>query len=293
MGHTETVFFTLIEWFARHGRPLPWREPGCSPWAILVCEVMSQQTPVSRVLPRWNMWMERWPEPSDLAAAAPAEVLVAWDKLGYPRRALRLRECAVVVTEQYGGVLPRQREDLLALPGIGPYTADAIIAFAYRERSTVLDTNIRRVLCRINGTALPPATLRKEEIARAEALVPQDGEEAAQWNAALMELGALVCTSRNPACSQCPLVAQCQWLAAGQPMNAAPRKPQGFTGTHREARGKIMAVLRSAHSPISRADLLKKSGLTESRFGEALDSLLSDGLAARDSAGTYQLPAAQ
>ena len=146
----------------------------------------------------------------------------------------------MVVTEQYGGVLPRQREDLLALPGIGPYTADAIIAFAYRERSTVLDTNIRRVLCRINGTALPPATLRKEEIARAEALVPQDGEEAAQWNAALMELGALVCTSRNPACSQCPLAAQCQWLAAGQPMNAAPRKPQGFTGTHREARGKII-----------------------------------------------------
>ena len=141
---------------------------------------MSQQTPVSRVLPRWQMWMERWPEPKDLAAASPAEVLVAWDKLGYPRRALRLRECAITVADQHGGVLPHNRDDLLSLPGIGPYTADAIIAFAYRERSTVLDTNIRRVLGRLHGVALPQSTLRKEEIARAEALVPQDGEKTAQ-----------------------------------------------------------------------------------------------------------------
>lgn len=290
MGHTKTVFFTLIEWFARHGRPLPWREPGCSPWAILVCEVMSQQTPVSRVLPRWQMWMERWPEPKDLAAASPAEVLVAWDKLGYPRRALRLRECAITVAEQHGGVLPHNRDDLLSLPGIGPYTADAIIAFAYRERSTVLDTNIRRVLGRLNGMALPPSTLRKEEIARAEALVPQDGEEAAQWNAALMELGALVCTARNPTCSQCPIARDCQWLAAGQPPNAAPRKAQGFTGTHREARGKIMAVLRSTHAPVSRTALREESGLSAHRFDSALESLLHDGLADGDPAGGFQLP---
>lgn len=236
--------------------------------------------------------MERWPEPKDLAEASPAEVLVAWDKLGYPRRALRLRECAIAVVEQHGGVLPHSREELLALPGIGPYTADAIIAFAYRERSTVLDTNIRRVLCRINGTALPPATLRRDEVARAEALVPEDGEEAAQWNAALMELGALVCTARNPTCSECPLAGQCQWLESGQPDNAAPRKPQGFTGTHREARGKIMAVLRSAHTPLSRDDLHQKAGLTDSRFDRALDSLVHDGLAA-NSADGYQLPDGQ
>ncbi|MGO1590465.1 MAG: A/G-specific adenine glycosylase [Ancrocorticia sp.] len=286
------MFFTLIEWFARHGRPLPWREPGCSAWAILVCEVMSQQTPVSRVLPRWHMWMERWPEPKDLAAASPAEVLVAWDKLGYPRRALRLRECAIEVTTQHGGSLPRDRDGLLALPGIGPYTADAVIAFAYRERSTVLDTNIRRVLCRLNGTALPPATLRQAEIARAEALVPADGEEAAQWNAAIMELGALICTARNPQCGECPLAAECQWLKEGKPANAAPRKPQGFTGTHREARGKIMAVLRSAHAPVPREALHKNSGLTQARFDAALDSLIHDGLADLSAAG-YELPAAE
>ncbi|MFT0847423.1 A/G-specific adenine glycosylase [Actinomycetaceae bacterium L2_0104] len=283
------MFFALSQWFARHSRPLPWREAGTDAWSILVCEVMSQQTPVVRVLPQWERWMERWPTPAELAAASPAEVIVAWDRLGYPRRALRLRECALAVVERFGGELPHGRDDLLSLPGIGPYTADAIIAFAYRERSTVLDTNIRRVIARLNGEEFPPPSLKKAEIARAEALVPLDGEEAAQWNAAIMELGALVCTARNPRCEQCPLSDHCRWLAAGKPSSTQERRVQKFTGTHREARGKIMAVLRSAQGPVDREILFKRSRLTAARFDVALESLVGDGLASSDANG-YRLP---
>ena len=283
------MYFALTQWFAHHSRPLPWREPGTGAWPILVCEVMSQQTPVARVLPQWEKWMERWPTPAALASASPAEVIVAWDRLGYPRRALRLRECAAAVVENFGGELPRTRDELLSLPGIGPYTADAIIAFAYRERSTVLDTNIRRVIARLNGDELPPPLLRKDEVARATALVPEDGEEAAQWNAAMMELGALVCTARNPRCEECPLSYRCQWLARGKPSNAQPRRTQKFTGTHREARGKIMAVLRHSDTPTPRRELEKRSGLSPARFSVALTSLVNDGLA-QHSANSFSLP---
>jgi len=253
---------------------------------------MSQQTPVARVMPSWHEWMERWPKPADLAAASPAEIIVAWGNLGYPRRALRLRDCAAAIVANWGGVLPRSREDLLSLPGIGPYTADAIIAFAYRKRSVVLDTNTRRVLCRLHGAEAPPSHLRKDEIGRADALVPADDNMAWQWNAALMELGALVCTAKNPACEKCPLCSDCAWLAAGRPENGMPRRVQRFTGTHREARGKIMAILRAADGPITLETLSEATSLAPSRFDPALDSLLADGLACRSSLG-YALPEAK
>ncbi len=282
----------LLRWYDGAARPLPWRAPGTSPWAILVCEVMSQQTPVARVEPAWRAWLERWPTPADLAAAAPADVLIMWDRLGYPRRALRLRECAIALVEGHGGQVPRTREELLALPGIGPYTADALLAFAFQQRSVVLDTNIRRVLARVyDGVALPPAHQTILERTRADALVPADGPSAARWNAALMELGALVCTAREPACSGCPLRAECRWVAAGKPQNAAPRTTQKFTGTQREARGKIMAVLRARRGGCSRPDLLRASHLSEERFAPALASLLEDGLA-QESEGRYRLPIA-
>ena len=289
MGHTWPVLFRLLHWYAANSRPLPWREPTTSAWAVLVCEVMSQQTPVARVMPSWHEWMERWPEPADLAAASPAEVIVAWGNLGYPRRALRLRECAAAVAADWDGVLPSSRDDLLTLPGIGPYTADAIIAFSYRRRSVVLDTNTRRVLCRLHGTAAPPSHLRKDEIARADAMVPLEDDLAWQWNAALMELGALVCTAKNPACQECPLRPDCAWFAAGKPESGTPRRVQRFTGTHREARGKIMAVLRGAASPVSRDELAAAASLAPSRFDPALDSLLDDGLACLRPGG-YALP---
>ncbi|MDO4887545.1 MAG: A/G-specific adenine glycosylase [Actinomycetaceae bacterium] len=283
------MLFELLAWYARHGRPLPWREPGTSAWAVLVCEVMSQQTPVGRVLPAWQQWMQRWPTPADLAEASTADVILAWGKLGYPRRALRLQECAVAITRDHAGQLPHDRDDLLALPGIGPYTADALIAFAYHRRSTVLDTNTRRVLARLGGQEAPPAHLRRDEVSRAEALVPTDDELAWQWNAALMELGALVCTSRSPRCEDCPLTGHCSWLAAGKPAGAVARRTQGYAGTHREARGKVMRVLRSSRHPLSRSALRERSGLPEARFGPALDSLVADGLSRSDDAG-YTLP---
>lgn len=284
------MFFPLIDWYARNSRPLPWREPGTAPWAILVCEVMSQQTPVARVLPAWQAWMDRWPEPADLAAASPADVLTMWDRLGYPRRALRLRECAQAVVARHGGILPREREELLALPGVGPYTADAVLAFAYRERSVVLDTNIRRVLARLDGRAYPKPSATKGERERAEALVPDEAEQAAQWNAAIMELGALVCTASNPKCEECPLADRCAWLEAGRPENAPRGRAQGYKGTHREARGRIMAALRQAEDPLPRAALEKAAALEASRFEAALASLIADGLACRDENG-YALPA--
>lgn len=288
---TCEVFFPLVDWYAHNSRPLPWREPETTPWAILVCEVMSQQTPVARVLPAWQAWLERWPTPADLAATSPAEVLTMWNRLGYPRRALRLRECAQKIVTLHDGKVPCDRDALVALPGVGSYTADAVLAFAFRERSVVLDTNIRRVLARLDGRAYPSASATAAERKRAEALVPAEGERAAQWNAALMELGSLVCTASNPLCEQCPLAEHCAWLEAGCPDNAPRGRGQGYAGTHREARGAVMAVLREAEAPLTRAELLERSRLSESRFEKALASLLADGLAAGEASG-YTLPTA-
>lgn len=283
------MFGELVSWYARESRPLPWREPSASAWSILVCEVMSQQTPVVRVLPAWTSWMERWPTPRDLAVASPSEVIIAWGKLGYPRRALRLQECARVVANDHDNELPRSRDALLALPGIGPYTADAVIAFAYHQRSVVLDTNTRRVIARLHGAEAQPPNLRKDEIARADALVPLDPSDAWQWNAALMEFGALVCTARTPRCEICPIIDRCAWFAAGCPEGLVERRVQPFKGTHREARGKVMAVLRSADAPVSRASLSRESGLPDSRFAPALESLLADKLVVLSDSG-FSLP---
>ena len=167
---------TVIDWYQDHARDLPWRRPGTTPWGVLVSEVMSQQTPVSRVTPAWTAWMARWPGPADLAGAPVAEVLHAWGRLGYPRRALRLRECAAAVVERYDGVLPADPDALLALPGVGEYTAGAVLAFAYGRRALALDTNVRRVLARaVGGSALPAPSLVRAERDRAAALLPQIG----------------------------------------------------------------------------------------------------------------------
>lgn len=273
----DSLYPALVAWFDANGRDLPWRHTN-EPWAILVCEVMSQQTPIARVLPAWNAWMKRWPTPQALAAAAPADVLVAWDRLGYPRRALRLQECAQVVTERYDGVVPSERERLLALPGVGPYTADAVLAFAFTKRSVVLDTNIRRVLARWHGEALPAPSQSKAEVERADRFVPAQPERAAKWNMAIMELGALVCTARSPQCASCPMLAACGWYQAGQPEDphAAKRSTQAWHGTNRQARGAIMGLLRAHHS-IDRA-ALSTLDLEPSRIETALAGLISDGL---------------
>ncbi|MEE1649457.1 A/G-specific adenine glycosylase [Brachybacterium sp. J144] len=280
-GSVEAV----ISWFAEQARDLPWRSPEASPWAILVSEIMLQQTPVVRVLPRWLEWMERWPHPADLADAPTAEVLRAWDRLGYPRRALRLQECARAIVREHGGVVPRGEQALRALPGIGEYTAAAVTAFAHHDRAVVVDTNIRRVLARAaTGRALPAPSYSAAERRLATAVLPEAREQSVAWNQAVMELGALVCTARAPRCAQCPLAdGRCAWVAAGRP--AAPegeaRPRQAFAGTDREMRGKIMAALRGA-SQVESADLDRLDPADPARVARCRDSLVADGLAVRE-----------
>lgn len=273
----------ITNWFASHGRPLPWREKNPGAWGILVVEVMSQQTPIERVVPIWREWMAAWPTPAGLAAAPPAEVIRAWGHLGYPRRALQLRDAAEKIISDFDGEVPRTEEELLTLSGIGPYTAAAVMAFAYGERSVVLDTNIRRVLTRVlDGIALPAAHMRVAERERAEKLVPDDGPAAAEWNAAVMEFGALVCTARLPACNQC-LVSECAWREAGYPDNAPKRTTQKWQGTQRQLRGAIMGALRAADEPVDAATLRERTATTQkwatpSAIEAALAGLIEDSL---------------
>lgn len=281
----------MIDWFSVQGRDLPWRRPGTSPWAILVSEVMLQQTPVVRVLPRWVDWMEQWPTPADLADAPTAEVLRRWDRLGYPRRALRLQECAREIVRVHGGAVPRGVETLRSLPGIGEYTAAAVTAFAHHDRAVVVDTNIRRVLARsVQGDALPAPSYSSSERSLATRSLPVQRERSVAWNQAVMELGALVCTARSPQCMQCPLAeAGCAWFAAGRP--AAPestRRRQAFEGTDRQMRGKIMAVLRREGDAVVEA-LLVLDPDDPARVERCTASLVVDGLAVRE-AGRLRLP---
>src|SRR5262249_32277639 len=186
----------LLDWYREHARDLPWRRPDAGPWAVLVSEIMLQQTPVARVLPAYQAWLARWPRPADLAADPPGEAVRMWGKLGYPRRALRLRECAVAIAERHGGAVPSEVDDLLALPGIGSYTARAVAAFAFGRRCPVVDTNVRRVVARAAagaGDAGLPSTAR--DLTEVEALLPADPPRAARLSAALMELGQVVCTA--------------------------------------------------------------------------------------------------
>ncbi|WP_438357737.1 A/G-specific adenine glycosylase [Actinomyces radicidentis] len=295
----------VVAWYRAHARDLPWREPGTTAYGILVSEVMSQQTPVSRVAPAWQEWMRRWPTPAGLASAPTAEVLRVWGRLGYPRRALRLIEAARAVVERHDGELPEDLDALLALPGVGEYTAGAVLAFARGRRALVLDTNVRRVLARaVGGEALPAPSLTRAERERARALLPAGDAEAAEWSVAVMELGALVCTARDPRCEECPWREQCAWLASGRPADehAARRRTQAWHGTDRQARGLVMAQLRAADDgeAIPREALLAAASVAGAHRGEAADpaqparalaGLLADGLIATDDDGaTYRLP---
>jgi A/G-specific adenine glycosylase len=283
----------VLAWFDSHRRDLPWRAADCTPWQVLVSEVMLQQTPVPRVEPVWRQWHERWPGPGDLAVAGHDEVLRAWGRLGYPRRALRLHACAVEVVDRYAGVLPATEAELVALPGVGQYTAAAVLAFAYGRRSVVLDTNVRRVLARVmDAAALPSPHVTAAERARAAAVVPDDHASAARWNAAVMELGALVCTARSPGCPACPLESRCAWLAEGRPPDAlaASRRRQAWHGTDRQARGAVMAVLRAAEpaAPVPRS-ALEAAWPDAVQRARALSTLVDDGLVEAGRGG-FRLP---
>lgn len=275
----------IVNWFAANKRDLPWRNT--SPWGVMVSEFMLQQTPVVRVLPKWNEWMLRWPTPQDLASASTAEVITAWGRLGYPRRALRLHECAKIVSQNFGGVVPRDPKILKDLPGIGDYTAAAIAAFAYDARSLVLDINIRRLFARVlDGVEAPSASPSNQERHDRARLIPD--KKAHVWAAATMELGALICTSRNPKCDECPLASMCQWKAAGYPASDLPRKTQGWHGTDRQCRGVIVQALRE-NSALNKHEL-EKLWHDESQIEKALASLIKDGLVSLNESSLYALP---
>jgi len=281
----------LLDWFDGTARDLPWRRPGCSPWGVLVSEIMLQQTPVSRVEPIWQEWMLRWPRPSSLAEASHGEVLRAWGKLGYPRRALRLHAAAAAITRKHGDRVPDDLHALLALPGIGDYTARAVAAFAYGRRCPVVDTNVRRVVARAvhgAGDAGPPSTNR--DMADVEALLPSEEQTAARYSVALMELGALVCTARAPRCADCPLHAGCAWQRAGRPAYNGKAKPvQRFTGTDRQVRGRLLDVLRGTSHPVSKVDL-DTAWHDPGQRDRCLDSLLTDGLIEQIDDDRFALP---
>jgi len=281
----------LNAWYRAEARDLPWRRAGFGAWGILVSEVMLQQTPVVRVIPRLEEWLDRWPAPADLAASPQAEAIRAWAGLGYPRRALRLHECAVAITELHGGVVPRDVHELLTLPGIGDYTARAVAAFAYGERHPVVDTNVRRVLARCvdgQGEPSPPSTRR--DLAAMEAVLPTDPDEARVFNAAAMELGAVVCTARSPHCDICPVADTCAWRAAGHPQYLGARRPvqKKYEGSDRQVRGILMRELRAAHRPLA-IDELEPLWPDAAQRSRALAGLLADGLAVETEDG-YTLP---
>ena len=274
-----TLADDAIAWYDTNARDLPWRQPGTGAWGVLVSEVMLQQTPVVRVEPAWRSWMTRWPTPAALTEDPPAEAIRMWGRLGYPRRAMRLHACAVAIVERHGGVVPSDLDQLLALPGVGTYTARAVATFAYGQRHPVVDTNVRRVVSRaVEGKPdAGPATTAADLTAMAE-LLPLDVPRAARASIAFMELGAIVCTARSPRCPQCPFEAVCAWRQAGSPALDGPsRKPQKYAGTDRQVRGLLLEVLRHATGPVprQRLDIVWTDEVQRAR---ALAGLVEDGL---------------
>jgi A/G-specific adenine glycosylase len=280
------------EWFSANKRELPWRAEGYSAWGILVSEIMLQQTPVARVIPRLEQWLQRWPSPAALADASAGEAVRAWERLGYPRRALNLHAAAVAITRDHGGVVPSRVDDLLALPGIGAYTARAVATFAYGIRTPVVDTNVRRVLARaIDGQAEAGPGSTSRDLAAMESQLPADPARARNFNAGAMELGAVVCTARIPRCGVCPISAQCAWRLAGYPAYAGPRRAgqKRYEGSDRQVRGMILAALRAHDSPIGATEL-ESVWPDALQLTRALDGLLVDGLVVGSPDVGYTLP---
>ncbi len=282
---------TVATWFAAGHRPLPWRSPGFPAWGVLVSEFMLQQTPVARVIPRLEEWLARWPTPAALAAVPPGEAVRAWDRLGYPRRALNLHAASVAITERHGGEVPADVDALLALPGVGPYTARAVAAFAYGVRVPVVDVNVRRVLARaVRGVGEPGPARTNEELALMGLLLPADAERARLANAGMMELGQTVCTARAPDCARCPIAGSCAWRAAGYPAYTGPAAPRQkpYAGSDREVRGRILRELRASELPVP-AERIAELWPDAVQRDRALAGLLADGLVERAGA-SYALP---
>lgn len=288
---TDTLHEHVLAWFEASARDLPWRTDP-RPWNVMVSEFMLQQTPVARVLPVFEAWMARWPTPAALAAASSGEAIRAWGKLGYPRRAQRLHAAAIAIVERHGGEVPRDLDALLALPGVGDYTAAAIASFAFGQQHVVLDTNVRRLFARtVEGAEFPAPSISAAERALAADLLPV--RNAHLWAAATMELGALVCTAKSPQCGICPVTDRCAWNLAGRPAHdGPPRRGQAYAGTDRQVRGRLLDVLRASDGPVPKSALDAAWDDPASDPGQrerCLTSLLADGLVMATPEGTFTL----
>lgn len=268
----------LIDWYAATARKLPWRRTGFGAWGVLVSEFMLQQTPVNRVVPYLEAWLERWPTPASLAAEVPAEAVRQWANLGYPRRALWLHRAATEITARYGGIVPRDVDALLALTGIGDYTARAVAVFAYGRREPVVDTNTRRVLARVVAGRSQPGPAHRRDLDEMREILPVDVERSTIVNAAVMELGAVLCTARSPRCDDCPIAGLCAWRAAGYPDtgDTRPRRAR-YEGSDRQTRGAVLRVLREADGPVPLHAVIPDWPDSIQR-DRAIDSLVADGL---------------
>ncbi len=284
----------LSQWYRANARDLPWRRPEFherfGAWGTLVSEFMLQQTPVARVIPHLEAWLDRWPTPSSMSLATPAEVVRQWANLGYPRRALWLHRAATEITARHGGEVPREVDALLALSGIGDYTARAVAAFAFGDRHPVVDTNTRRVIARALDGRSQPGPAGRRDLAAMAALLPQSDADSAVFNAAAMELGAIVCTSRAPRCDRCPIVDVCAWVSAGRPDTGDDRRRQArYEGSDRQARGAVLKTLRDAADAELPADAVIGDWADAGQRDRAIDSLVADGLVEAD-AGMLRLP---
>ena len=287
---TSSFSTAVTAWYDANARDLPWRAPGVTPWGVLVSEIMLQQTPAARVAPVWEAWLLRWPTPASLAADSPGEAVRAWGRLGYPRRALRLHEAATVIVECHHGEVPSDHGDLLALPGIGSYTAAAVATFGYGQRHAVLDTNVRRVYARCLHGEADATSSAPSGAERAEAFDLVPDRDPARHSIAVMELGAVICTARSPRCDQCPLVSGCAWHRAGRPAGETHRRPQTYAGTDRQVRGRLLAVLRESSGSVE-AESLAAVWDDSTQRDRALAGLLADGLIELAGDGRYRLPA--
>lgn len=266
----------LLAWGVPRLRDLPWRATR-DPWRILAAEVMLQQTQAARVIPKWDAFCSAYPTPAACADASLGDVLRLWQGLGYPRRARNLHDASAVMVERHGGCVPDRFDDLIALPGIGPYTARAVLAFAYERDEAVVDTNIARVLARTAGERL---TARRVQALADELVLGGDGWT---WNQCLMDLGAVVCRP-TPVCGDCPITASCQWHRAGDrdrdPATGSAgvsNRQARFEGSDRQARGRVLRALISGDAPV---------GAFEATI---VDGLIADRLVIRDGA-TIRLP---
>jgi A/G-specific adenine glycosylase len=270
----------LLAWGEQVRRDLPWRATR-DPWAILVAELMLQQTQVPRVLPRFAAFLSRFPDPATCATAPPAAVVQAWEGLGYNRRAVNLHRAATAIVQEHAGVVPADLAALVALPGVGRYTARAVLAFAYEQDHGVVDTNAARFLARaVAGRRLRPAEAQR----LADAHVP--AEEGWAWNQAVLDLGATVCVKRSPRCDVCPILSHCTWRTSGDPTTDPAEGSAGtsgrqsaFDGSDRQGRGRLVQALRTGPLEVTR--IADAAGWPDDpdRAHRVADGLVVDGLA--------------